>query len=150
MTPPTPARTRIEGIDRNSDPTLLGTVKWKIEDDKGKIHKINLPNTYYSPTSKKRLLFPQHWAQKAGDNFPIHNGTWYVTYANKIELQWDQRWYTCTVYFSPHRNLGVMRTAPSIKKYCNVCLTIEDATALQAMPAILETYTHYKSNEEET
>jgi hypothetical protein len=28
---------------------MVGTVKWKIKDDKGKIHSFIIPNTYYSP-----------------------------------------------------------------------------------------------------
>jgi hypothetical protein len=149
MSPPTPAKTQIQGINGNSDATLLGTVKWCIEDDEGKTHDIILPHTYYSPTAKKKLFSPQHWAQQAGDNFPLHNGTWCAMYANKIVLHWNQQRHSHTVYLSPRSNVGVMCTAPGIRKYCNVCLTIEDEIDMQAMPTILETYTHFDRSKEQ-
>jgi hypothetical protein len=41
-----------------------------------------------------------------------------------------------------------MYTAPGTRKYCNVCQTIEQEVDLQAMPTILETYTHFDRNKE--
>jgi hypothetical protein len=35
---------------------MVGTVKWKIKDDKGKVHNFILPNTYYSSSVETRLL----------------------------------------------------------------------------------------------
>jgi hypothetical protein len=42
-----------------------GTAELKIEDDNGKVHKDRrLPNSYYVPNSKGRLLSPQHWLRE--------------------------------------------------------------------------------------
>jgi hypothetical protein len=41
-----------------------GTLKWKIEDDKGRHHTIYIPESYYVPKSDARLISPQHWAQQ--------------------------------------------------------------------------------------
>jgi hypothetical protein len=41
-----------------------GTLKWKIEDDKGR-HHTYIPESYYVPKSDARLISPQHWAQQA-------------------------------------------------------------------------------------
>jgi hypothetical protein len=41
-----------------------GTLKWKIEDDKGRHHTIYIPESYV-PKSDARLISPQHWAQQA-------------------------------------------------------------------------------------
>ena len=51
---------------------MVGTVKWKIKDDKGKVHSFILPNTYYSPSVETRLLSPQHWAQTRKKKEKIH------------------------------------------------------------------------------
>jgi hypothetical protein len=40
----------------------IGTVQWNIQDDKGKMHTITLPGTYYIPDAEIRMLSPQHWA----------------------------------------------------------------------------------------
>jgi hypothetical protein len=45
----------IKGFDGTTTTTKVGTVKWKIADDKnGKMHKIKLPNTYYSEQAESR------------------------------------------------------------------------------------------------
>jgi hypothetical protein len=36
----------------------------KIEDDDGKVHKDRLPNSYYVPNTKGRLLSPRHWLRE--------------------------------------------------------------------------------------
>jgi hypothetical protein len=129
---------------------LLGTVKWSIEDDDGKIHDIILPDTYYSQHAKKKLLSLQHWAQLAGDDHPIRNSTWCTTYANKIKLHWDQLRYTHTIHLNPRRNIGVLQTAPTISKYCNVCVHIEEDAQILAMPTVLETFSHYVEKDKNT
>jgi hypothetical protein len=59
---------KIKGFDGTTTTTTkVGTVQWKIADDNGKIHKIKLPNTYYSEQAESRLLSPQHWAQSANN-----------------------------------------------------------------------------------
>ncbi len=141
--PPLPQKTKIEGFSSDSDATLMGTVKWNIEDDEGRIHEIILPNTYYSQHAKKRLLSPQHWAQQAGDDYHLKNGTWCATYANTIKLFWNQQRYTRTIPLSVRSNIGIMYSAPSLKKYCNACIHIEEDIKMVAMPTILETYTQY-------
>jgi hypothetical protein len=65
---------RVRGYNGRTNSTMVGTVKWKIKDDKGKVHSFILPNTYYSPSVETRLLSPQHWAQtrkKGRDSYCI-------------------------------------------------------------------------------
>eukprot|EP00978_Attheya_sp_CCMP212_P048437 scaffold520491_cov145-Attheya_sp.AAC.1 len=52
-----------------------GAVKWRIEDDDGKVHVITLPGTLYAENAPFRLLSPQHWSQQANDNHPRPRGT---------------------------------------------------------------------------
>ena len=48
--PPVKSTVRVRGYNGSTKSTMVGTVKWKITDDKGKIHSFILPNTYYSPS----------------------------------------------------------------------------------------------------
>jgi hypothetical protein len=41
----------------------IGTIRWSWEDDNGVIYDFLIPNSYYVPDGKMRLLSPQHWAQ---------------------------------------------------------------------------------------
>jgi hypothetical protein len=41
-----------------------GTLKWKIEDDKGRHHHLHSRSYLLRPKSDARLISPQHWAQK--------------------------------------------------------------------------------------
>jgi len=61
--PPVKSSVRVRGYNGSTNSTMVGTVKWKIKGDNGKVHNFILPNTYYSSSVEKRLLSPQHWAQ---------------------------------------------------------------------------------------
>jgi hypothetical protein len=53
----------------------IGTFKFKVDDDDGTTHEIKIQNSLYLPDLKRCLLSPQHWAQEAGDNYPLPRGT---------------------------------------------------------------------------
>jgi hypothetical protein len=98
---------------------MVGTVKWKIKDNNGKIHNFILPNTYYSSSVETRLLSPQHWAQtrkKGRDSYC-------VTYHDAIIMRWNKDKYQITAPLDnrKHRNVGVVRSAPGIKQYLTTC-----------------------------
>ena len=57
----------IKGITGHARATHRGTVVWKIEDDTGKVHSININGTYYMTGVPNRILSPRHFAQA------IHN-----------------------------------------------------------------------------
>ena len=52
----------VDGIAAGLEVVGKGTIKWKIEDDKGEIRTISLVNSLYVPKSPARVLSPQHWA----------------------------------------------------------------------------------------
>jgi hypothetical protein len=52
-----------------------GTFKFHIEDHKGGVHLIKIPNSKYVPDLKVCLLLPHHWAQEAKDHYPVPKGT---------------------------------------------------------------------------
>jgi hypothetical protein len=61
----------IKGLDING----IGTFKFKLEDDNGKMHKIKILNSLFLPDLKRCLLSPQYWVQQAGYNNPLLRGT---------------------------------------------------------------------------
>jgi hypothetical protein len=63
VSPPVKSEVKIRGYNGSTNSTILGTVKWKIKDDNGKVNSFVLQNTYYSPSVETKLLSPQHWAQ---------------------------------------------------------------------------------------
>jgi hypothetical protein len=102
---------------------IVGTVKWKIKDDNGKVHNFILPNTYYSSSVETRLLSPQHWAQarkKGRDSYC-------VTYHDAIIMRWNKDKYQIKAPLDnrKHRNVGVVRSASGIKMYLIACQAID-------------------------
>ena len=46
--PPVKSSVKVKGYNGSTNSTRVGTVKWKLKDDNGKIHNFILPNTEYS------------------------------------------------------------------------------------------------------
>jgi hypothetical protein len=115
---------------------MVGTVKWKIQDDNGKIHSFILPNTYYSSAVETRLLSPQHWAQVRNRK----RDTYCVTYYDAIIMRWNKDKYQITAPLSDeqHRNLGVVRSVPGIKSYLTTCRALDLEHEVIAFPAMME------------
>jgi hypothetical protein len=148
---PTPTDITILGTNEKSMGTLMGTIKWSIEDDEGMVHDVMIPNSLYSSDNRSKPLSPQHWAQEANDRHPIRNGTWCATYDDRIMLFWDQQKYKKTVHLIHNcSNVGVIRSVPRIETYMKTCKTIEKdlKELIVAMPFILETeqYDHDTDN----
>ena len=64
-----------------------GTIHWTWDDDEGKPHTHVIPNSFYIPQGKVRLLSPQHWAQTSGEK-PPHVGE--TTTAHNTVLFWNE------------------------------------------------------------
>jgi len=110
--PPVKSLVRVRGYNGSTNSTMVGTVKWKIKDDNGKVHNFILPNTYYSFSVETRPLSPQHWAQtrkKGRDSYC-------VTYHDAIIMRWNKDKYQITAPLDnrKHINVGVVRSAPGI------------------------------------
>ena len=86
----TPNHRKVDGIGEGLDIAGTGTLVLRIQDDKGKVHTIKIPNSLYLPGLKMCLLLPQHWAQEAGDNHPLPNGTRMENNAHSCKLFWGQ------------------------------------------------------------
>jgi transposase InsO family protein len=116
LEPPRPSNLLIKGFNGATATTKVGTVQWPLQNDKGRVHKITLPQTYYSKHAEHRLLSPQHWAQVANQG----RGTRCITYHDSILLIWGNGKYKKTVPLSPS-NVGVMSTPPGMQSYLHIC-----------------------------
>jgi len=56
--PPAKSTVKVRGYNGSTNSTMVGTVRWKIKDDKGKVHSFILPNTYYSPSVETDYCHP--------------------------------------------------------------------------------------------
>ena len=48
----------------------IETFKFRVEDNDGQVHTIQVPKSLYVPSLKRVLLDPHHWAQEAHDITP--------------------------------------------------------------------------------
>jgi hypothetical protein len=80
----------VAGINSGLEIKGAGTFKLKVDDDDGKTHKIKIPNSLYLPELKRCLLSPQHWAQEAGDKYPLPRGTRMENDNKRCVLVWGQ------------------------------------------------------------
>ena len=95
-----------------------GAIMWNIEDDMEGSHTIRLPNSLCTPEECLRLLLPQHWAQRAQDNNSNPRGTRCVTYADCIELKWNQRKFKRTVPLSINgSNVATIQSITGYSKF---------------------------------
>ena len=90
-----------------------GTVRWKIEDDKGKYHNIIIKYALYIPGPSSYLLCPQQWSKQVKDDVPRKRGTLCATYDGECVLQWEQRKYTRTIKCDPITNTSKIYTIPA-------------------------------------
>ena len=65
----------------------MGAIHWTWDDDGRMPHTLVIPNSFYIPQGKVRLLIPQHWAQTSGWK-PPHIGE--TTTAYSTVLSWNK------------------------------------------------------------
>jgi hypothetical protein len=133
--PPVKSSVRVRGYNGSTNATKMGTVKWKIKDDNGKVHILILPNTYYSSSVETRLLSPQNWAQtrkKGRDSYCM-------TYHDAIIMRWNKDKYQITAPLDnrKHRNVEVVRSALGIKQYLATCQALDQEHTTLAYPATI-------------
>jgi Reverse transcriptase (RNA-dependent DNA polymerase) len=96
----------------------IGTISWRIEDDNGKVTTHVIPNSYYVPDGKVRLLSPQHWAKM----LPLHRRPSKgiapeMTYHDRVELRWDGDTSIKTVLLDVNTNVATFTLAPDYTDY---------------------------------
>ena len=108
----------VKGAGGNLKVMGSGTLRWRIEDNDGKIHQIICKDAIYVPNLHTCLLSPQHWAQGLNGNLPRLDGTWCATYADRCVLEWDQRKNRRTIHFDRNStNTPIIYSAPGNNQY---------------------------------
>jgi hypothetical protein len=134
---PIPIKARIEGFTGGKAlVTARCTIKWRIEDDHGRVHTLLLPNSLYSQAAPFRLLSPQHWSQQANGYKPKREGIWCGTLSDRVELEWKQRKFKRTILLDPATNVALFHTAPDFKKFEAYCTIIDSQSDAIKPPPI--------------
>ena len=110
--------------------TMKGTVRWSFANDNGQVHEEYIPNTYFNDDCPYCLYSPQHIAQLANDHYPKSNGTYCITYADKVELYWDQATQMRTVPIDPKLNVFILKSAPDVQQFHAFSSLIENVEKL--------------------
>jgi GAG-pre-integrase domain len=99
-----------------------GTIEWAIEDDNGRVTTHRIPNSYYIPQGKVRLLSPQHWAAELPKPLRPPAGTPpEATFHDKVILRWGNS--TKTIRLDPTTNVASFPLAPAYHRYHDFCTT---------------------------
>jgi hypothetical protein len=115
----------VAGINSGLEIKGIGTFKFKVDDNDGKTHEIKIPNSLYLPDLKRCLLSPQHWAQEAGDNYPLPRGTRMENDNKQCVLVWGQGKYKKSIPFNATSNIPIMYSASSSLAYRAYATTFE-------------------------
>ena len=108
----------IKGFGGTQTPLIKrGTILWKWDDDQGLQHKFPIPNSFYVPSGKCRLLSPQHWAQL----LPKEKRT-ETTSTRNIVLTWGNGAYTKTMELGGSDKVGTFRLSPGFQQYHKFCV----------------------------
>ena len=104
-----------------------GTIKWSWLDDNGVEHTFNIPNSYYVPQGKVRLLSPQHWAKhnETKCKKTQYKGTLSQTTSEEVTLLWNNRKSRLTVPLAKENNVATFYLAPGFSKYFTFCAETE-------------------------
>lgn len=111
-------RVRIKGIAGKLVSAHVGRVQWKILDDQGVEHTLDLSNVYYVHGLPIRLLSPQHLAQCLRPQERMRKGTICITDATEVTLLWNDRTNRRTVKLNA-QNVPVLRSAPGHQRYAD-------------------------------
>ncbi len=102
-----------KGLTIQGKGTLVLTIN-----DTGKPHRIRIPNSLYLHGLRMCLLLPQHWAQEAGDNYSLPNGTTMENNSSNCVLFWGQGKFSKTIPFDATTNIPIFYMSQSTWLYC--------------------------------
>jgi hypothetical protein len=120
----------VKGIKQGLDIKGIGTFRFELEDDNSKMHKIKNPNSLFLPDLKKCLLSTQHWAQEAGDKYPLPRGTRMENNDENCILIWGQAKHRKSIPYNPSSNVPIMYTTSSLSAYPTVATSFEAHKAI--------------------
>ena len=99
---------------------MTGTLVWKWLDDDGRVHTFRIPDSFYVPSGKMRLLSPQHLSRalkKQGkDKFPQSTSNEVCT------LDWGNNGqFRRTIPIDRKTNVFTFDLAPGYDNFCAYC-----------------------------
>ncbi|KAI2496051.1 hypothetical protein MHU86_18472 [Fragilaria crotonensis] len=106
----------------------VGTIRWSWEDDAGCKSTFDIPNSYFIPDGKVRLLSPQHWAQsQTGSNRNRKNSCGEHTNATECVLYWNDGASKRHVPLGKRDNVATFSLAHGYSQFAAFCCEIDDA-----------------------
>eukprot|EP00980_Cylindrotheca_fusiformis_P019194 scaffold6521_cov93-Cylindrotheca_fusiformis.AAC.2 len=108
----TKVNVKVKGLG-NTVAKYKGTVRWKIQDDRGTTFTFDIGGALLLPTLPFRLLSPQHWAQHAGSQ---HGECTATIDKSTATLHWNGGSNVRTVELT-NSNIALLRSAPSHHGY---------------------------------
>jgi hypothetical protein len=118
----------------------VGTLQWTWDDDLGKQHTFIIPNSYYIPDGKVRLLSPQHWAQTQNGKNQKRNKNNCGEHTNGIEctLYWNGGDHKLHIPLGRRDNVATFPMSPGYKQFAAFCCEAgmdDDSIEPVAMPS---------------
>lgn len=95
----------------------MGTIMWSTVDDDGSTRNIMIPNSLYVPTTKNRLLSPQHLTQETKD------AVQFTIKAQEAKLSWFQKGKSTAIATKSIKinqdasNVATLWATPGYKRY---------------------------------
>ena len=100
----------------------VGTLRWSWEDDHEAITTFHIPNSYYVPEGKVRLLSPQHWAQTQTTGNKVRSrGCSEHTDGNRCVLTWHDGKSQRTIPLGKRDNVATFTLAPGYSNFEAFC-----------------------------
>ena len=99
----------------------VGTLKWSWEDDQGIVTTFRIPNSYYVPEGKVRLLSPQHWAQTQARHKQNQREFGERTDGNECVMFWDGGRHQKTIQLGKRDNVATFMLAPGYQNFKAFC-----------------------------
>jgi hypothetical protein len=99
----------------------VGTIRWKWEDDQGRAHTFDIPNSYYVPDGKLRLLSPQHWSQSQTKSRKGRATCGETTNGNECVLYWNDGENQLHINLSRENNVASFPLAHGYEQFGAFC-----------------------------
>ena len=115
--------------------THEGTVRWSWNDNQGRNHTMDIPNTQLCPDLPFCLLSPQHLSQEMGDL----DGTGMDARGRNFRFYWNGNKHERHIPLDPKTgNVGFIRSAPGYNKsnkFISLCCLCTDEEDISCLPS---------------
>jgi hypothetical protein len=102
----------------------VGTLRWSWEDELGRKHTFTIPNSYYVPDGRVRLLSPQHWSQTQTTG-PQRDQCGEYTNGRECVLFWGGGKHKMRIPLGKRDNVATFSMASGFDKFRAFCCEAE-------------------------